>query len=209
MQAEPTRQHFVPLVYLPFQHEPEPHAWFFARTRLASDGVTGAVRAEVQKLDPDLILDDFSTLQASFKFIAARMDLEHVEMGKHAAVAPIFAVIALLLAGIGLYAVIAHSVSQRTKEIGVRMALGGAASDIRWLILREGMLPVAFGLIPGLTVSLAVNRVLQSQLVGVSPYDSVSLAAASVVLIMVALLACQLPSQRAICVEPAVALRHD
>jgi putative ABC transport system permease protein len=78
------------------------------------------------------------------------MDLEHAEMGKHAAVAPIFAAMALLLAAIGLYAVIAHSVSQRTKEIGVRMAIGAAASDIRGMIFRDGMSPVALGVILGL-----------------------------------------------------------
>lgn len=79
--------------------------------------------------------------------------------------------IALFLAAVGLYAVIAHSVSRRTKEIGVRMAIGAAANEIRLLIFREGMLPIACGLILGLTASLAVNRVLQSQLVAVAPYD--------------------------------------
>jgi ABC-type antimicrobial peptide transport system permease subunit len=105
--------------------------------------------------------------------------------------------------------VIAHSVSQRTKEIGVRIALGAASRDIRRLILREGMRPVALGLIVGLIVSLAVNRILQSQLVGVSPYDPVTLATTPAVLVLVALLACQLPSQKALRIEPAVALRND
>jgi putative ABC transport system permease protein len=118
-------------------------------------------------------------------------------------------VIALLLAAIGLDAVIAHSVSERTKEIGIRMALGGAAADIRRLIFREGMLPVAVGLILGLAASSGVNRLLRSQLVGVSPYDPVTLAATPLVLILVALLACQIPSRRATRVDPAVALRHD
>jgi ABC-type antimicrobial peptide transport system permease subunit len=116
---------------------------------------------------------------------------------------------ALVLAVVGLYAVIAHSVSQRTKEIGVRVALGAASNHIRRLIFREGMRPVALGLIVGLMMSLAVNRILQSQLVGVSPYDPVTLAAAPAILILVALLACQLPSQRALRIDPAVALRHD
>jgi putative ABC transport system permease protein len=137
------------------------------------------------------------------------MDLEHAELGKHAAVAPILAVTALLLAAIGLYAVMAHSVSQRTKEIGVRIAIGAASHEIRRLIFSEGMRPVALGLIVGLTVSLAVNRILQSQLVGVSPYDPVTLATAPAVLILVGLLACHIPSRRALLIDPAVALRHD
>jgi ABC-type lipoprotein release transport system permease subunit len=83
------------------------------------------------------------------------------------------------------------------------------AHDIRRLIVREGMRPVALGLIAGLTLSLAVNRVLQSQLVGVSPYDPVTLTTAPAVLVLVALLACHVPSQRALRIEPAAALRHD
>jgi ABC-type antimicrobial peptide transport system permease subunit len=137
------------------------------------------------------------------------MDAQHGELGKQAAAAPVFALIALLLAAIGLYAVMAHSISQRTKEIGVRVTLGAAAHDIRRLIFREGMRPVTLGLIVGLTVSLAVNRILQSQLVGVSPYDPLTLATTSAVLILAALLACQIPSRRALRVDPAVALRHD
>jgi putative ABC transport system permease protein len=209
MQDNPTRQKFLPLVYVPFRQQPSAAAWFLARTRVPPVQVAAAVRAEVQKLDSDLTLERLSTVKQSFTFRRDRMDLEHAEMGKHAAVAPIFAVMAFILAVVGLYAVIAHSVSQRTKEIGVRIAIGAAPGDIRRLIFREGMLPVALGLILGLTLSLAVNRILESQLVGVSPYDPVTLAAASVTLIMVALLACQIPSRRAICVDPAVALRHE
>jgi ABC-type antimicrobial peptide transport system permease subunit len=118
-------------------------------------------------------------------------------------------VVALLLAAVGLFAVVAHSVSQRTKEIGIRMAIGATPKHVRHLIFREGMRPVGLGLIAGLTVSLAVNRILQSQLVGVSPYDPFTLATALSILILVALLACQIPSQRALRVDPAVVLRHD
>jgi len=210
MQGNPLRQQFRPVVYVPFRQEPaERRAFFLVRTGMPPEQVARAVQAGVQKLDPDVILEDFTTLKASFAFRRDRMDLGHAELGKHAAVAPIFALMALLLAAIGLTAVIAHSVSQRTKEIGVRMAIGAAPHDIRRLIFREGMRPAALGLIVGLTVSLAVNRILQSQLVGVSPYDPVTLATASLVLILVALLACHIPSRRALRVDPAVALRHD
>lgn len=86
---------------------------------------------------------------------------------------------------------------------------GMPAAEARRLIFREGLRPVALGLIVGLTVSLAVNRILQSQLVGVSPYDPVTLATAPAVLILVALLACHIPSRRALRIDPVVALRHD
>jgi putative ABC transport system permease protein len=210
MQGDPTRQSFKPLVYLPFRQEPPARgAFFLVRTGVSPDQVAPAVRAGAQKLDPDVILEDFTTLKASFAFRRDRMDLEHAELGKHAAVAPIFALIAMLLAAVGLYAVIAHLVNQRTREIGVRMALGAAVEDIRNMVLRDGMLPVAIGMILGLAASLAVNRILQSQLVGVSPYDPAAMAGAPAVLILVALLACLLPARRAMNVDPAVALRHD
>jgi predicted lysophospholipase L1 biosynthesis ABC-type transport system permease subunit len=220
MQGDATRQRFKPLVYLPFKQNPADRAnnidgesfsgaWFLLRTGVPLDQVAQAVRSAVRKLDPDVILEDFTTLEATFAFRRDRMDIKHAEMGKHAAVAPIFAVIALLLAAIGLYAAIAHSVGQRTKEIGVRMAIGAAAEDIRGLVFREGMAPVALGLLLGLLTSLGVNRVLQSQLVGVSPSDPVTLACAPAVLILVALLACQIPARRAMNVDPAAALRHD
>lgn len=209
MQGDPTRQSFLPIVYFPFRQNPGSGAVFFVRTRGPAEQLAAAVRAEVEKLDPDLVLEDFTTLKNSFAFRADRMDVEHVEMGKHATVAPIFAGIALLLAAIGLYAVVAHSVNQRTKEIGVRMALGAAVEDIRGMVFREGMLPVAVGLVAGLAISFGVNRILQSQLVGVSPYDPATMILAPVMLILVALLGCQIPARRAMGVDPAAALRQD
>ena len=210
MQSDPLRQQFKPLVYLPFRQEPAPRlAFFLLRTAVPADRVAQAVRAEVERLDPDATLEEFETLKASFAFDRDFMDAEHSELGKHAKVAPVFALIALLLAAIGLVAVMAHSVAQRTKEIGVRIAIGAAAHDIRRLIFSEGMRPVVVGLMVGLTASLAVNRILQSQLVGVSPYDPLTMAGAPAILIGVALVACQIPVRRAMRVDPVIALRCD
>ena len=149
------------------------------------------------------------TLDAGLAFERDFMDAQHSELGKYSTVAPVFAAIALLLAATGLVAVIAHSVGQRTKEIGVRMAIGAAARDIGRLILREGMRPVGLGLAIGLVASLAVNRLLQSQLVGVGPYDPVTMIGAPLLLIVVALLACRIPARRAMRIDPVVALRHE
>jgi len=137
------------------------------------------------------------------------MDLDHMELGKSATAAPIFAGVALLLAAIGLYAVIAHAVSQRTQEIGVRIAIGASVRDIRALVFRDGMTPVALGIVAGLAASAASNRLLQSQLVGVSPFDPVTIAGALLVLTMVALIACGVPARRAIRVNPLIALRQE
>jgi putative ABC transport system permease protein len=209
MQGDPTRQQFKPVVYVPFRQESAAEAFFLLRTGVPPEQVAQTVRAEVRKLDPDVVLEDFTTLKASFAFRRDRMDIAHAEMGKHAAVAPIFALIALVLAAMGLYAVVAHSTTQRTKEIGIRMAIGAAAADVRRMVFRDGMWPVVIGILVGLAASLGMNRILQSQLVGVSPYDPVTMAGAPVILLLVALVACQIPARRAMNVEPTVALRHD
>ncbi len=161
MQGDATRRQFKPLVYLPFRQAPTaPGVNFLLRTGVPPERVAQDVRAEIQKVDPDVILRKFTTLKASFGFDPDRMDRAHSEIGKYAAVAPIFAVMALLLAAVGLYAVIAHSVSQRTKEIGIRMAIGAAAADVREMVVRDGMSPVAIGILAGLAASLAMNRIL-------------------------------------------------
>jgi ABC-type antimicrobial peptide transport system permease subunit len=121
----------------------------------------------------------------------------------------IFAAIALLLASIGLYTVIAHSVTQRTQEIGVRIAIGATTRDILTMVFRQGMIPLGIGLAIGLTASLAVNQLLKSMLVQVSPADPVTLLVASGALILAALLGCLIPARRAIRVDPVDALRHE
>lgn len=211
MQNEWARQHFVPAAYVPFAQEQEPsaQAWFFARTHGVSGGLAAAVRAEARRASPHLEIVDFSTLKASVGLRPSADNYRERELVQQAAAAPIFAAIALLLASIGLYAVVARSVGRRTREIGVRMALGAAPRQIQHLVLFESMAPVAAGLLLGLAASLAVNRILQAQLVGVSPYDPLTLALAPSILTSVAILGCVLPLRQAARVDPAVALRHD
>ena len=209
MQGDATRQHFEPLIYVPFYQQPAGRTFFLVRTAIPPNQVAQAVRAEIQQLEPDAGLEDFRTLKASFAFDRDSMDLAHAEMGKEAAVAPILAIVALLLAAVGLYAVIAHSISQRVKEIGVRLAIGATQTDIRQMVLREGMLPVLFGMTFGLGAAFAVNNILRSQLVGISPYDPASMAGAPIALILIAVFACLVPARRALSIDPAIALRHD
>ena len=107
------------------------------------------------------------------------------------------------------YSVIGHSVSQRTPEIGVRMALGATARDILKLVFFQGMLPLGIGLAIGLAASLAVNRLLQAMLVQVSPSDPITLVVASATLVLSAGLGCLIPARRAMRVDPVVALRNE
>ncbi len=209
MQNEWTRQHFVPAVYLPFAQQPSDSAWFFARVSRVSDGIAASFREEIRHIDPHLEFGDFTTLKTSLNFRSPLKIGNFVELARHAAIAPIYAGIALLLAAIGLYAVVSRSADQRTREIGVRMALGSTSREIRRMMLREAMAPVAAGLVLGLVASLGVNRILQAQLVGVSPYDAFTLVLAPVVLIAVAIAGSMLPVRRASLVDPAVTLRHE
>ena len=121
----------------------------------------------------------------------------------------VFAVIALLLASIGLNALIAHSVNQRAQEIGVRMAIGATASDILRLVFAQGLRPMAIGLGIGLAGAFAVTRILKSALVQVSAADPTTFVTASVVLALAATLGCLTPARRAMRVDPVIALHHE
>jgi putative ABC transport system permease protein len=209
MQGRPLRDKFVPIVYLPFRQAPAFRAVVFVRTVGPANQMAGRVRSALESAAPGVEVEDYSTLQAAFAVNRDLMDLEHAELPKHAGVAPVFAGIALLLATVGLYAVVARSVRQRTREIGIRIALGATTDNIRYLVFAEAKLPVAVGLMAGIMGSFAVNRLLESQLVRVSPNDPVTLSSAPLILILAAILGCLFPLRQALLVDPVVALRHD
>ena len=121
----------------------------------------------------------------------------------------LFAGVALLLAAVGIYGAVAYSVAQRTGEIGVRIALGAQAADVLKLILRQGLMPVLIGLGIGITAALALGRLLRTQLYQVSPHNPVLLLTTTMVLALVALIACLFPARRATQVDPIHALRTE
>ncbi len=201
IQNDQTRQKFDPVLYVPYRQRAITAMWVFARTGVPPHQLATAFRRQVQLLDPNLpVFGPFALLDHLDIYWDSRF---------YGILFLIFAGIALLLASVGLYTVIAQSVSQRTQEIGIRMAIGASAGDIRRLILLQGMLPLAIGLAIGLSASLVVNRLLTSMLVNVSPSDPVTLMVASSALILAALLGCFLPARRAMRVDPLVALRHE
>jgi putative ABC transport system permease protein len=201
IQNDETRQKFDPVVYVPFRQKPAAAMWVIARTGVPPGDLTTAFRRPVQELDPYLpIYGPFAMVDRLEMFWDNRF---------YGILFLIFAAIALLLASIGLYTVIAQSVSQRTQEIGIRMAIGASAADIRKLVFMQGMLPLGIGLAIGLAASFAVNRLLKAELVQISPSDPVTLGVASAVLILAATLGCVVPARRAMRVDPVVALRHE
>jgi ABC-type antimicrobial peptide transport system permease subunit len=121
----------------------------------------------------------------------------------------VFAVIALALASVGLYGVISYGVTQRTHEIGIRLALGGRKSDVLWLVIGEGMFLAFFGASIGIAVALVLTRFLSSLLYGVKTTDPLTFIAVSLILTAVALLASYFPARRATIVDPMVALRCE
>jgi len=121
----------------------------------------------------------------------------------------LFALAALLLAAIGIYGLMAYAVAQRTREMGIRMALGARPRDVLALVIRQGMRLAAIGIVLGLAGSFAATRVLTSLLYGVTPTDPVTLTSVAILLALVALLACWLPARRATRVDPTVALRVE
>lgn len=201
--AQNGRTQFDPLVYAPYRQAPLRGMWVVAHSRIPPDSLITGFRRAVRSIDPSL------TIAVGPVSLAQNLARSYRYKGVSGALFLVFAVIALLLASIGLYAVVAHSVNRRTPEIGVRMALGATAGDIRGLILRRGMLPPAIGLAIGLAACVPVNRVLKSALVQVSPADPVSLIAALAALVFAAVLGCVIPARRAMRVNPVAALRQE
>jgi len=121
----------------------------------------------------------------------------------------IFAAIALLLAAVGIYGVMAYSVQQRTQEIGIRMTLGATPENVRRMVVRQGMVLAGIGVVLGVAGGLALTRVMSSLLFGVKPWDPLMFASTAILLAIVALLACYVPARRASRVNPLIALRYE
>jgi len=192
-----------PEVYTSYLQRPDRRMQVVMRTDLPDAGqLIQAARAEVRAFDPNQIIWRTQTLDQMLSTSVAPRRFNMLLLG-------IFAAVALVLAAVGLYGVMSYSVSWRTHEIGIRMALGAQRADVLRLVVRQGMTMTLIGVALGLAGALSISRVLTRLLHGVSPTDPLTFTGVSVVLLVVALLACIVPARRATRVDPIVALRTE
>ena len=164
--------------------------------------VVRALRIEIARLDPDLAIFDVHSM-------SERIDLSLSSRRTSMLLANLFAGVALFLASLGIYGVLAYLVAQRTREIGIRVALGSTRAGILQLVLREGFKLVAIGLVLGIAGAASLQRALASEIYGVQPYDPLVIAGVMAFLGSIALAACAVPARRAMRVDPIVVLRYE
>ncbi|HEX7330804.1 MAG TPA: ABC transporter permease [Pyrinomonadaceae bacterium] len=191
-----------PEYYLPLAQDAWSGMVLVAKTSIEPSSLAPAIRQHVWAIDKDQPVFDVKTMQEVRSSSVALYSFSSVMLG-------IFAVVALLLASVGIYGVMAFAVTQRTQEIGIRMALGARTVDVLKLVVTHGMKLALLGLLIGLAGSWAITRFLEKMLVGVEPTDVLTFSAVSVFLLLAAFVACYLPARRATKVDPLVALRYE
>ena len=188
--------------FFPYQQDPRSSPTFVLRTAGEPSALVSALRKAIVEVDPGLPLHDVRTMQE-------RIDESLIARKSPMLLAIAFGLVALFLAGVGIYGVLAYTVAQRTREIGIRMALGSTTERIFRLIAREGFMLLGIGFALGLAGTLALARYVESLLFGVRPVDPYVLAGVAGILALAAAIACVLPARRAARVDPVVALRQE
>jgi predicted permease len=189
-------------IFVPYQRDFWPIAAFVLRTRGEPAATTAAVREVLQRVAPDQVIDRIAPLNMELA------DLSR-DSATRAWLVAVFAGMAVLLAAIGLFGVLSSDVAQRRQEIGVRLALGADAGQVRWMMIRDGLLVSLLGLAIGTAASLGLGQVLASLLYGVTARDASAFAGAGAILFLVAFAASYLPARRAASIPPASALRQQ
>jgi len=189
-------------VFTPFSQMPYRDMYLTFRTSADPAAMSAAISNEVHALDKDLALYDVRTMQ---QLVSRSLSMRRFSV----LLLVIFAGLALLLAAVGIYGVMAYSVAQRSHEMGIRMALGARAADVRGLVVRQTMRLAFIGVVIGLAAAFALTRVMSSLLFGVTATDPPVFTGISVLLVVVALLASYVPARRATRVDPIVALRYE
>ncbi|HEV3254517.1 MAG TPA: ABC transporter permease [Candidatus Acidoferrales bacterium] len=208
LDLEADRHPLQEQIYSPLLQIPDaawsgpPQAGVVLRSAGSPQGMVGAVREAIVKLNGQNVMYETDTMEA---IIAESLGARRFSM----ILLSIFATLALLLSGIGIYGVISYVVGQRTREIGIRIALGAQRSTVLWLMLGEGMKMAMIGVVVGIVAAAALTRLMSQLIYGVSAADPVTFAGVIIVLTTVAFVACYVPARRAMRVDPMVALRYE
>ncbi|HYL77998.1 MAG TPA: ABC transporter permease [Bryobacteraceae bacterium] len=189
-------------IYIPFEQTPREHLSFAVRTRMEPLALVEAIRRELHKSDKDLALSKVRPMTNYIERATAPVRFTAVLAG-------IFAGLALLLAAVGIYGVVSYSISRRMHEMGVRMALGASASDVVRLVMGEGLLLTASGLVLGVAGALIVSRYMHSLIYGISAIDPITYAVAIIVIPSAAILGCWRPASKAASANPVDAIRAE
>jgi putative ABC transport system permease protein len=190
-----------PAIYVPQQTENARLAVYFVRAA-RTGALPGAIRAAASRIDGGAVVFDATKMDALLARTVASPKL-------YSATALAFAIAAVALAAVGLYGVLSYSTGSRTREFGIRIALGATAGSVVRSVLREGAATVVPGVTAGVLGALYLSRFLEALLFGVEPGDPATIAAVAALFLAVAAIACYVPARRATRVDPVVALRHD
>ena len=191
-----------PAYYVPASQAPLDDMTLLVRTTTDPLSVVGGVRQAVWSIDPNQPISNVATLEKAVDDSIAQRRLNMLLMG-------LFGGLAMLLSAVGIYGLLSHAVTQRTQEMGIRMALGAQVGDVLKLVLKQGMLLALAGEVIGLAGAFALTRLIRGLLFGVTPNDATTFIAVVGVLTIVAFLACYLPARRATKVDPLIALRYE
>ncbi len=201
LDEPPVMMVYVPDWFAGMGHVPK-SAGIVVRTSAEEHGMASAVREAIHATDPEVPV---VALRPMSELVSESVAPRRFQM----LLALLFALSALFLASLGIYGVITYSVEQRRHELGIRAALGARFSDLRRMVLRQGMAPALAGLVTGLGASVPTGRLMEGLLFGVSPLDPPTLAIVTFVIVIVAVAACYVPARRATKVDPMVALRYE
>jgi predicted permease len=194
---------FRSILYQPYQQAPPRSLDFVIRTKTNSRmQLLATVRSQVQEIDPNLPIEHLETM-------AQKMDNQTSGLRYVARLMAIFGAVALILSAVGVYGVMAYSVNERRREIGIRMALGAQSRDVLTLVIRSGFSLTLFGLVIGVALALALTHLVASLIYGVSSWDGTAFFGVSALLAAIALTASYIPARRATNVDPNTALRYD
>jgi ABC-type antimicrobial peptide transport system permease subunit len=190
------------MMYMSYLQWHSTNAWLVARTSGNAEQLVTSMNRLIQELEPEVFYFQSRTMKRHFEIMSLPIKLGAMALGG-------FALLALIMASTGLYGTVSYSVSQRTREVGIRLSLGASRSEVVRLLLGSGLRLVAIGAAAGLVLALLLARLLQSLLFGIKALDPLTFVAVPAVLLSVAILAAWLPARRAGRVDPQVALRSE